>query len=129
MECPDESAHNTVSRKQVNSLNLFCGQLSEALNLAGLDMPTVLKPGYKIWWTKHSVKELIWRPIQRAIYGKESTLDLRRREEASKIHEQIMHMLGEKHGLEYIDFPHKIYAQDTIKKEDPATEPNVAQEP
>lgn len=79
--------------------------LAEALNLAGLEMKVVLKSDTEIWWTMESVKEYLWRPIQKAMFGKESTTELEKQVEIDKIHEQLMHLLAEKHGLEWIDFP------------------------
>lgn len=91
--------------QQNRSLHLFCKQLSDALNLAGLEMKVVLKGDTQIWWTADAVKEYLWRAIQKAKYGKESTTDLARDEEITEIHKDLMRILGEKHGIEYIPFP------------------------
>lgn len=90
---------------QNRALHLFFKQLAEALNLAGLEMKLVLKADTEIWWTTESVKEYLWRPLQKMMYGKESTTELEKQVEIDKIHEQLMHLLGEKHGVEYIPFP------------------------
>ena len=39
--------------------------------------------------------------------GKESTTELEKQVEIDKVHEQLMHILGEKHGVEFIPFPHE----------------------
>lgn len=102
---------------QNNAIHQFCKMLAEALNLAGLEMRTVLKPSYQIWWDTLSVKNHIWRPIQKAKFGKESTTELVKVGEIDAIHEQIMQMLGEKFGLEYIEFPHNEVNQTNYRQE------------
>ena len=51
------------------------------------------------------VKEIIWRPFQKLKYGTDSTTFLTKHEQIDAIHEDIMRNLGEKFGVEYIDFP------------------------
>jgi hypothetical protein len=104
----------TVS--QNNAIHLFCKMLAESLNLAGLEMKVVLKPSYMLWWDTLSVKEHIWKPVQKAKFGKESTTELVKVGEIDAIHEQIMQMLGEKFGLEYIEFPHQEVNQTNYKQ-------------
>ena len=100
---------------QNNSLHLFFKLLAEALNDAGLGMREVMKPAYFMDWTAHNVKEHLWRSIQKKLYGKESTRDLNKTEEISKIHEVLMRELGEKHSVEYIPFPSKCSGCDNLK--------------
>ena len=80
--------------------------LAESLNLSGLEMKVVLKQDYKLWWTPWSVKEYLFRPVMKAITGKESTRNLNKLEEIDKIWDVIMRELGEKFGFEAIPFPH-----------------------
>ena len=63
------------SPRQNNALHLYCGSLANALNEAGLDMRTVLKPAVEINWTKDTVKNYLWRPIQVLVTGDQSTVD------------------------------------------------------
>lgn len=90
---------------QNSALHLFCTQLSESLNMAGLEMKVVLKETTEIWWTPTSVKKYLWAPIQKAMYGTDSTTQLDKLGEIDKIHEVLMRNLGEKKELEYIPFP------------------------
>ena len=62
--------------KQNSALHIFCQLVADELNLAGLDMPTVLAKSADIPWSKDTVKELIWRPIQKAQLLKQSTTEL-----------------------------------------------------
>ncbi len=80
-------------------------QLAQSLNESGKDMRVVLKPEYSIPWTKDNVHDHLWIPIQKALYGTNSTTFLTKLEQIDKIHEVIMRELGEKHGIEYIEFP------------------------
>lgn len=77
--------------------------LSDELNTAGLEMKVVLKPDYKIWWTPEAIKENLWKPLQKAMYQKESTTELTTAQ-VDKVFEQLAHILGEKYGLE-LTFP------------------------
>lgn len=91
--------------EQNRAMHLFFQRLSDSLNLAGLEMKVVLKGDTQIWWTPEAVKTYLWKALQKHMYQKESTIELDKHEEITKIHEQLMHILGEKHGLEYIEFP------------------------
>ena len=50
--------------------------LADALNGAGLDMRKVLKPSVDIPWTKDSIKELMFKPIAKAMFNVDSTTEL-----------------------------------------------------
>ena len=91
------------SKKQNRSLHKLFTRLSDDLNTLGLDMKIILKPSYQIWWTKDSVKEHLWKPLQEAMYQKKSTTELTTAE-VSKVYEQLAKIIGEKHGVE-IEFP------------------------
>ena len=90
--------------KQNNAIHLYCELLAKELNTLGLDMRVVLKPDYRIWWTTESIKENIFKPVVNAMYSVDSTTKLEK-QQVDKVHEQIMQMLGEKFGVEYIPFP------------------------
>lgn len=89
--------------KQNKSLHKFFTILSDQLNTAGLEMKTVLKPDYKIWWTPESIKENIWKPLQKAMLEKESTTELETKD-VDRVFKQLQQMFGEKFGLE-LEFP------------------------
>lgn len=97
--------------EQNRALHLFFKILAGHLNAAGLDQRVVLKPGVSIPWTEEAVKEQLWRPIQKAMFNKQSTTELSKLEEIDAIHEVLMRELGQKFGLEYIDFPHFEHGQ------------------
>ena len=108
-QLPDEEEPKKSQRtlSQNSAIHLDCKLIAEALNDAGKDMRVVLKEGVDISWTTENVKEYLWKPIMRALYQKESTTDLDKASgEIEEIHDHIMRELGEKHGIEYISFPH-----------------------
>jgi len=95
------------TESQNNALHKFYSMLAEELNEKGKDMRVVLKPSWSIWWTTESIKSYIWKPIMKAMTGKESTTELEKNSgEIDKIHEMIMKNLGENFHIEYIPFPH-----------------------
>jgi hypothetical protein len=77
----DEHKHVTFSYSlgrsrtltQNRALHKYCQMLADALNESGLDQRNVLKPEVDIPWTQNAVKENLWRPIQVAVTGLDST--------------------------------------------------------
>lgn len=90
---------------QNSAMWLFFEWLADSLNSAGLDMRVVLKPTYSIPWTKESVHDHLWLPVQRAMYGTDSTKELQKIGQIENIHGLLMRELGEKHQIEYIPWP------------------------
>lgn len=85
--------------QQNKSIHLLFTHLAAMLNEAGLDMRVVLKPEIDIPWTPKNIKEYLWRPLQTAITGKESTKDLETKE-IDQVFEILQKHLGERFGLE-----------------------------
>jgi len=77
--------------------------LSQELNDAGLDMKAVLKPEVDIPWSKMTVKEHLWKPIEKIMIDKESTEEMTN-EEVSKIYEVLNMHLASKLGVS-VPFP------------------------
>ena len=91
--------------QQNRALHLFLTRLAETLNLAGLEMKLVLKADTDIWWTMESCKSYLWKPIQKAVCGTDSTTELEKQVDIEKVHETLMRHLGEKFHVEFIPFP------------------------
>lgn len=89
--------------KQNRALHLLFTHLADELNDAGLDMRKTLKPGVDIPWSGKTIKEYLWRPVQKAQLGKESTTELTTKE-IDLVFETILRHLGDKFGLS-IEFP------------------------
>jgi hypothetical protein len=84
--------------KQRASLHVWLEQLAEILNSAGLDQRKVLKPAFFLSWTKHSVKEYLYKPLLEAMTGKESTEKMNTIE-PSEICKELGKHLATKHGI------------------------------
>lgn len=91
------------TNQQNKALHLFFTQLAEGLNDAGLYANIVLKPSYQIQWTSETIKRDLFCQLSKAMYNKEHTSDLTKKE-VDKVYEQLMQILGEKHEF-YLDFP------------------------
>lgn len=89
--------------RQNRALHKYFKMLSDELNSAGLDMRKTLKPSIDIWWNEKTVKEYLWRPVQKAQLLKTSTTELTT-SEIDKVFETISKHLGERFGIE-LNFP------------------------
>lgn len=61
------------------SLHKYLDLLAIALNNAGYDLKRVLesmRKGFSVQCTKENIKETVWRPMQSAMFGIESTTEL-----------------------------------------------------
>ncbi len=58
---------------QRKSLQLFCKFVAEELNDAGIEQHKFFKPGFFVRWNEQFVKDNIWRTVQLAVTGHEST--------------------------------------------------------
>lgn len=88
---------------QNRALWKFFELLSEALNDAGLDLRKTLKQDIDIPWTKNSVHDYLWVPIQKAMTDKKSTTELDRIE-PDQIYQVLMKHMGEKFGI-FVNWP------------------------
>lgn len=91
--------------KQNRAIHLWFTKLSNELNGKGLDMRVVLKPEYKLRWDDKSVKENLFKPIAKALYGVDSTTKLDTKQ-LSRVHEELMQMLVDKFpDIDWVDMP------------------------
>ena len=101
-----ETGEKKRTTQQNRALHKFFTLLAVELNEAGLDQRKVLKPGVSIPWSGESIKEQVWKPIQKALYEKKSTTELLKKEEIDKIYDVINKHLSESFpGIEVPDFP------------------------
>lgn len=97
--------------RQNAAMHLYFTQLAEALNDSGLDMRVVLKPEIAIPWTPTSIKEQLWRPVQRLQLDKRSTTELTTKD-LDAIYDTINRHIGERFGI-HIPFPsNEIYREE-----------------
>lgn len=90
--------------QQNSALHLYYMWLATELNLAGYSVQLVLKEKMDLDFTPEMVKELLWRPAQKAILKKKSTTELKKLEEIDLIYEHLNRHLGEKFGI-HVPFP------------------------
>jgi hypothetical protein len=88
---------------QNKSLHLMFEQLANELNDNGLDVRSTLKEDIEIPWNAYLIKELIWKKVQKAQLGKESTTQLTTKE-INQVFEVIARHLAQKFGI-VIEFP------------------------
>lgn len=79
-------------------LHLYCTQLAYALNEAGLDFRATIKDGVEVPWSPELAKEYLWRPIQKAVTGKDSTTKPER-QEYNQIYEVLNRHISAKFGI------------------------------
>lgn len=90
--------------QQNKALHKYFELISEELNSAGFDMKKVLKPSVDIPWSKQTVKEYLWRPLQEAYLLKHSTTKLNTKD-IDKVIDILTRHLGDKLGIELPNFP------------------------
>lgn len=81
--------HANRTNKQNNTLHTLFRRMAQGLNDAGFEIPHPFKADLEIPYTEHSVKELLYRPIIHAMYGKTSSRELTT-EELSKSMETLV---------------------------------------
>ena len=77
--------------------------LAEALNAAGWDMRKTLKEEVEIPWTKESVKNHLWRPIQEIMFSKHSTTEMNTKE-PGEVYAVLDRHLSSKTGV-HVEWP------------------------
>lgn len=89
------------TQRQSRALHLFFSMIAKELNNQGLTIPKVLKAD--VTFSPDAVKDYMWRPIQKAVTGKESTTKLEKKE-IDQVYEVLNKLLGEKFGF-HVPFP------------------------
>jgi len=98
------------SLTQNAALHLYCQHMAEALNDAGHDFRVLVKDDIDVPWSPELVKDYLWRPVQKAITGQDSTTKPER-SQYSEIYEVINRHVSGKLGI-FIPWPSK----DTINQ-------------
>lgn len=92
--------------QQNKALHVYLGHVAQALNDAGYTVQKALEHRMELDWTPELAKELIWRPLQKALLGKKSTTELEKTGEIDQVYEHLTRYLGEKLHIEHIEWPH-----------------------
>jgi len=88
---------------QNRALHKYYSLLAEGLNEAGFDMRTTIREDIDIPWSMESVKEYLWRPIQKVYLQEQSTTKLKKGD-IDKIHDILNREIGNRTGVT-IPFP------------------------
>ena len=94
-------SYNTKKRRTLTqnaAMHVYFKLLADNLNGAGYDQRKLLKETVDMPWSEHSVKEFLWRPIQKAITEKDSTAKLNT-QEISEVYEVINRHTAQKLGI------------------------------
>lgn len=102
-------AEQLRTERQNKAIHLWLENIATTLNDAGLDQRVVLQ-AYRmdVPWTKESVKEVMWRRVQEAMFNKQSSTKLTTKE-VTMVAETIIRFLGRNFGVD-VPFP----TQDNI---------------
>lgn len=88
---------------QNKALHVGFRLLADELNNAGLPIQKMIR--VDLDWNTWSVKEYLFKPFLKAMYGKDSTTQLDKHLEIDEVWNTLMRELGEKKHIEYIPFP------------------------
>jgi len=102
--------------QQNAALHLWFTQLADALNEAGYDMRKTIKEGIDIPWTPYTIKEYLWRPVQKELLQKISTTQLDKLKEIDAVYDVVNRVIAEKTGV-YIPFPSIETAIDALEEQ------------
>ena len=95
-------SHRTLT--QNSAMHLWFEMVASYLNDAGLDMRKTIKEEVDIAWSKHTVKEYLWKPLQEVVTGKESTTEANKTEYGDIEAVMRRHFL-QKFGIDLPDWP------------------------
>ena len=90
---------------QNRSFHKYCTMLADALNESGQDMRATLKPEIEIPWTMESIKNIMFKPIIKAMFDVDSTKDLDSKQ-IGQAYEVLNRHTAEKLGVSVI-WPHE----------------------
>lgn len=101
------------SAKQNSSLHLYFELLAAELNSSGYTIQKLLSHAVDLEWSAESIKELLWRPIQKALIKKKSTTQLDRVSEIDQVYDHINRYLSE-FGI-HVVFPSVVHSSELRK--------------
>lgn len=88
---------------QNKAIHKYFEMLADALNDGGYTIAKVITKPLELSWSKHTVKEILWRTVQKAILDKESTTKLERAE-VSKVYDELNNIMSARYGIN-VRFP------------------------
>jgi hypothetical protein len=95
---------HTRTSAQNRAIHKYCTMLADALSAAGVDMLTFpWREGLEIPFSQTSVKDLFWRPIQKAMLGTTSTAGLET-DQVDQVYRAVDRAVSERTGVS-VEFP------------------------
>lgn len=79
------------SLAQNNALHLLFTQLADEMREKGIDMRTFIQ--VPVSFTPHSIKEYLWKPLQKVLLGKKSTTQLDKTEDINLVYDELNRIL------------------------------------
>lgn len=92
------------SDNQNRALHKWYELVAKELNDSGSNVQMVVKNSVDLEWNTLLVKELLWRPAQKAILDKKSTTELGKVSDIDEVWEPLNRYLGEKYFI-HVPFP------------------------
>ena len=105
----------TRTSLQNRSLHLYFKLLAQELNGAGFDMKKVISPEIDIEWSPYSIKESLFRPLMKTMFGKRSTTKLTTKE-IDDVYKNLDKIISERTGVS-VEWPclESLMNKDVIK--------------
>lgn len=103
--CETKAERCTRTTSQNKAMHKYFSMLADALNAAGWDMKRTLAKQAEIPWSELTVKEHLWKPLQRAMLKKDSTAKLET-QEVSQVYETLNRHTSGKLGVS-VPFPER----------------------
>jgi len=103
-KCCGKEIEKKRTSKQSRALHKWFELLAEALNDAGFDIKTTIRQDLDILWSATTIKELLWRPVQKVYLRKQSTTQLKTKD-IDKIYDIINREIGQRTGIDVPPFP------------------------
>jgi hypothetical protein len=105
MKCPhcQKNIPTQRTQDQNSALHVDLKLIADKLNDAGYSVQKTVR--FDLEWNVYSVKEYLWKSVQKSVTGKDSTTELDKLGEIELIHDTLMRELGLRCGIEWHDFP------------------------
>lgn len=107
-----------LSRKQQSSLERYCREVATSLNDCGMyqyvkcDIFKDNSDMVEVEWTHDSVKELMWKPIQMALYPNCKSTRQLKKSEVTKVYEMLHNTLAKRSKNQvYVLFPSRDFQE------------------
>jgi len=105
--CDVKGERSKRTTLQNRSIHKYCGLLAKKFNDGGLDMATVLKEKeVEVSWSMEGVKDVIWRPIQLALFPDKASTTQLETGDVSRVYEQLAKIMVTKFNINQ-SFPNR----------------------